>query len=221
MTYMAHASANVQFIGLSKARKKDKKLPKKSSAGLPARAHDAKAPWVAAVATAPQHGFCKQAKGAITLTAGRGVEEDAHCGATVQHLYDKAKDPARPNLRQVHLIEEELIEDLRTVGFDIEVGAFGENVRIRNLKLTGLPVGTRLKLGEQVILAVTGLRAPCLKIDRFKIGLRRAVTARRDGHAYVKSAVMAVVIEGGIVRVGDEIHLERCRDGPRIPLRPV
>jgi MOSC domain-containing protein YiiM len=36
----------------------------------------------------------------------------------------------------------------------------------------------------------------------------------------MKSAVMAVVIESGTVRVGDDIQVKDCGDGP-LPLRPV
>jgi MOSC domain-containing protein YiiM len=139
----------------------------------------------------------------------------------VQHLYDKAKDPARPNLRQVHLIEEELIEHLQTFGFDIKAGELGENVTTRNLNLVELIAGTRMKLGKNAVLEITGLRAPCIKIERFKKGLRRAVTANHGGYVYMKSAVMAVVIEGGTVRVGDGIEVRSPGAGPRIPLRPV
>src|SRR5205823_10523527 len=96
---------------------------------------------------------------------------------------DKAKDPARPNLRQVHLIEEQLIEHLQTLGFDIKRGELGENVMTRNVNLIELGAGARLKLGNDAVVEITGLRAPCVKIERFKKGLRRAVTAHRGGHA--------------------------------------
>ncbi len=44
----------------------------------------------------------------IELLEGLGVAGDAHCGLTVQHRWDKKKDPFRPNLRQVHLIQTEV-----------------------------------------------------------------------------------------------------------------
>src|SRR6185436_16424798 len=79
-------------------------------------------PLVAAVAASDRHGFHKQVCPAITLVKGFGVEGDAHGGATVQHLYDKAKNPCRSNLRQVHLVEEELILELKALGFCIAAG---------------------------------------------------------------------------------------------------
>jgi MOSC domain-containing protein YiiM len=178
-------------------------------------------PYVAAVAAAKKHTFNKGEKNGIWLIAGRGIQGDAHCGATVQHLYDKTKDASRPNLRQVHVIEAELIDHLQTLGFDVSVGELGENVVTRNIDLVELHAGTRLKLGEDAIIEITGLRAPCFKIERFKTGLRRALTAHRCGQAYMRSAVMAVVIESGTIRAGDKIQVKGRGDGSRIPLRPV
>lgn len=178
-------------------------------------------PWVAAVAAAKEHGFVKAAVNSINLIAGQGVQGDAHCGCQVQHLYDQAKDPGRPNLRQVHLIEEELIEYLQTLGFDIGSGELGENIRTRNVSLVDLDLGTRLNLGDDAVVEVTGLRTPCFKIDRFKRGLRRAVTAHRGGHSYVKAAAMAVVIESGAVGAGDPIAVKGRDDGLRVLLRPT
>jgi MOSC domain-containing protein YiiM len=178
-------------------------------------------PYVAAVAAAEKHTFDKKEKNSIWLIAGRGIQGDAHCGATVQHLYDKAKDASRPNLRQVHVIEAELIDHLQTLGFDVNVGELGENVVTRNIDLVELHAGTRLKLGEDAIIEITRLRAPCFKIERFKTGLRRVLTAHRRGQAYMRSAVMAVVIESGTIRAGDKIQNKGRGGGRRTLLRPV
>jgi MOSC domain-containing protein YiiM len=180
-----------------------------------------KTPCVVAVAAAKKHAFRKQTRKAITLMAGLGVEGDAHCGARVQHLYDKARDPSRPNLRQVHLIEQEFIEQLKTLGFDIEAGQLGENVTTRHLSLVELDAGTVLQLGQDAVIEVTGLREPCIKIGRFQKGLQQAVTVNRDGQTYMKAAVMAVVITSGTVRVGDIIQVKGRRNGQRIALRLV
>jgi MOSC domain-containing protein YiiM len=101
---------------------------------------------VAAVASSGRHGFRKEVCRAITLVKGFGVEGDAHGGATVQHLYEKAKDPCRPNLRQVPLLEEELILELNALGFSVAAGDLGENITTRHVHLAGLRVGVVLQL---------------------------------------------------------------------------
>ena len=67
----------------------------------------------------PQHTFTKHAQSVIELVAGEGVKGDAHAGATVKHGHLKVKGADEPNLRQVHLIATELIEELRSEGFNV------------------------------------------------------------------------------------------------------
>ena len=42
------------------------------------------------------------------------------------------RDPSKPNLRQVHLIHEELLAELAEKGFRVLAGQIGENITIRN-----------------------------------------------------------------------------------------
>jgi hypothetical protein len=67
---------------------------------------------VAAVQRSAAHSFSKASQAEIVLVASHGVEGDAHAGTTVQHLSRIARDPSQPNLRQVHLIPLELLEEL-------------------------------------------------------------------------------------------------------------
>ncbi len=164
---------------------------------------------VTAVARSPEHGFSKPIEAQISLLAGLGVEGDAHCGATVKHRSRVAADPTQPNLRQVHLIHIELIEELTAAGFDVAAGVMGENVTTRGLDLLALPRGTRLRLGPAAVIEVTGLRNPCAQLDNNQPGLTRAVLDRGpDGELIRKAGVMAIVVEGGTVRPGDVIGVE-------------
>ena len=67
---------------------------------------------VEAVSQASTHRFSKQPRMWIHLLAGLGVEGDAHLGSTAKHRSRVARDPAEPNLRQVHLLHRELLEEL-------------------------------------------------------------------------------------------------------------
>ncbi|MEG3126105.1 MOSC domain-containing protein [Sphingomonas sp. GB1N7] len=164
---------------------------------------------VIAVAADGEHHFAKPRRDAIRLVAGLGVEGDAHLGVTVQHLSRKAKDPSVPNLRQVHLIHGELFDDLAARGFMVEPGELGENVTTRGIALLDLPEDTLLALGDEAIVRVTGLRNPCVQIDRFQKGLMAATLDRAaDGSLIRKAGVMAVVVTGGVVRAGDMVRVE-------------
>jgi MOSC domain-containing protein YiiM len=164
---------------------------------------------VIAVHRSASHTFSKFAEDEIELVAGLGVAGDAHAGATVKHRSRVARDPTQANLRQVHLLHSELFDELVDRGHPVFPGDMGENVTTRGLPLLDLPAGTRLRLGADAVVALTGLRNPCSQINRFQHGLMAAVLDRdADGALVRKSGVMAVVLEGGTVRPGDTILVQ-------------
>lgn len=163
---------------------------------------------IVSVSRAPGHGFSKPTCAEITLLAGLGVAGDAHCGATVKHRSRVAADPTQANLRQVHLLQSELFGELADAGLAIGPGEMGENVLTRGLDLLALPAGARLRLGDEALVEVTGLRNPCHQIEDFRPGLLAAVLGRdADGRLVRKAGVMAIVLEGGVVRPGDAIDV--------------
>ena len=176
---------------------------------------------VIAVASDHGHKFSKPVRESIRLIAGLGVEGDAHFGEKVQHLSRVRRDPDSPNLRQVHLIQAELHDELRAKGFRVEPGAMGENITTRGVDLLGLPSNARLHIGHEAIVEVKGLRNPCVQLDGLQQGLMQATLDRdADGNLIRKAGVMAIVIAGGEVKPGDAIRLE-LPDGPQLKLEPV
>jgi MOSC domain-containing protein YiiM len=176
---------------------------------------------VAAVSRSPGHTMSKPNQASITLVEGYGIEGDAHAGATVKHQSRVKRDATKPNLRQVHLIHGELHDELATVGFPVEAGQMGENVTTRGIDLLGLPTGTRLHLGTDAVVEVTGLRTPCVQLDGIYDGLRSAVLGRdADGNLVRKSGVMSIVVVSGVVRPNDPIAVELPQE-PHTPLEPV
>ncbi|MGW0422821.1 MOSC domain-containing protein [Streptomyces sp. NPDC003015] len=169
---------------------------------------------ITAVSSNGTYSFTKPNRESITLLAGFGVEGDVHGGTTVKHRFRMRKDPSQPNLRQVHLMHEELFEELREAGFEVGAGQLGENVTTRGVDLLGLPVGTLLHLGDEAVVEVTGLRNPCAQIDGFQKGLLKQVVGRSDdGRALFRSGIMSVVVSGGVVRAGDAVGVE-LPEGP-------
>ncbi|MBV8455332.1 MAG: MOSC domain-containing protein [Acetobacteraceae bacterium] len=161
---------------------------------------------VVAVSRSPRHSFSKDPQLAIRLLAGLGVEGDAHAGATVKHRSRVAQNPSQPNLRQVHLIGQELLDELTAKGFRVWPGAIGENITTSGLDLLRMPLGTRLGLGESAVVELTGLRNPCRQLDKFQSRLMAAVLDRdEDGQLILRAGVMGVVLAGGTIRPGDPI----------------
>src|SRR4051812_43618852 len=108
-------------------------------------------PVVIAVARSATHTFTKPTCDRIRLTAGPAVDGAAHQGVTVKHRSRVARDPSQPNLRQVHLIHAELLDEVAADGFDVPPGGLGENVTTRGLDLLGLSTGTVLRIGGEAV----------------------------------------------------------------------
>jgi MOSC domain-containing protein len=177
---------------------------------------------VLAVSRSPGHTMSKPTQAGITLVEGLGVDGDAHAGTTVKHRSRVARDPTQPNLRQVHLIHDELHVELRgRFALAVEPGQMGENVTTRGVDLLALPTGTRLRLGDDAVVEITGLRNPCGQLDGIRPGLRSAVLDRdENGDLVRKAGIMGVVLAGGEVRPGDPIGVELPPE-PHTPLAPV
>ncbi len=178
-------------------------------------------PVVTAVSRKSRHGIGKSNQLSIRLVTGIGVEGDAHAGAEVQHLSRRMQQPLPPNLRQVHLIHEELHQELGARGFVVAAGEMGENITTRGLDLLSLPAHARLRLGRDAIVEITGLRNPCVQLEQLQAGLMMAVLGRDEGGSLVRKAgVMAIVVQGGDVTAGDLIAVE-LPPAPHQPLNPV
>jgi MOSC domain-containing protein YiiM len=177
--------------------------------------------YVAAVHRSAGHTLQKPEMQEIELIAGLGVAGDAHQGATVKHRSRVARDPSQPNLRQVHLIHAELHAELARRGFDVAPGAMGENVTTRGIDLLALARGTRVRLGPDAVVEVTGLRNPCVQLDALAPGLMAAVLDRDERGALVRKAgIMGVVLAGGVVARGDRVTVT-TPDRPFVALTPV
>jgi len=176
---------------------------------------------VTAVSLNPEHTFGKPKQAKIHLLAGLGVEGDTHLGITVQHRSRVKRDPTQPNLRQVHLIHAELHDELNAQGFIVSAGQIGENVTTRGVDLLGLPTGTRLRLGKDAVVEITGLRNPCYQLDDFQNGLLKAcLDLDEEGNLIRKAGVMGIVLVGGEVFPNDSIRVEYPLE-PFQPLQPV
>jgi len=178
-------------------------------------------PVVTSVSRSGRHTFSKPVVLTIRLVPGLGVEGDAHLGEKVKHRSRVRKNPDDPNLRQVHLIHEELFDELRQAGFSVCAGDMGENVTTRGLDLLSLPKGARLHIGDEALIEITGLRNPCRKLNRLQARLMAATLDRdAEGQLIRKAGVMSIVVAGGEVRAGDPIRVE-LPAGPPEPLAPV
>ena len=138
---------------------------------------------VVAVCTSDKKGVRKKPVDVIELAVGTGVVGDAHAGAW--H-------------RQVSLLPDESVDELREVLPNLAPGDFAENILTRGLDLKSLPVGTVVAAGEALV-AVTQIGKKCHSDCEIK---------RLTGKcAMPTEGIFAVVIRDGKVRAGDEVRV--------------
>ena len=116
---------------------------------------------------------------AVRVLENRGLEGDRHA------MPDSA--------RQVLLIEAETLE-----AYNVLAGAIRENITTRGIDLMGLPNGTRLQVGS-ALLETTKECTPCSMVDEVRMGLREELRGKRG--------MLARVVRGGEIRIGDEIRV--------------
>lgn len=163
------------------------------------------------------HLFSKTPKNAIHLIENLGVEGDAHAGRTNQHVFHIKRFGEQPNLRQVHLVHTEFFDEVFEKGHVIHPGDLGENIATRNIDLLDLRTGTRLLLGADAMIELTGLRNPCHQIEKFQSGLLKHCVDRKPTGLVRKVGVMSIVLRSGVVRPGDIIKIKL----PPTPHQPL
>ncbi len=122
--------------------------------------------------------------GSCMVLEGHGLEDDAHAGEW--H-------------RQVSLLATESIDKMRAAGLDVWPGDFGENITTQGVELVSLPVGTRVKLGDHVLLEVTQIGKECHEPC--------AIYYQAGDCVMPREGIFARVLEGGKVKVGDRVRL--------------
>jgi len=138
---------------------------------------------VVAVCSASAKGEKKRPVAVGVMEVGRGLAGDAHAGSE----------------RQVSLLALESIEEIRQLGLEVSPGDFAENLTTERLTLHLLPLGTRLRVGESVVLEITQIGKEC--------HARCAIFDQVGTCVMPTQGVFARVVRGGEVRAGDPIEV--------------
>ncbi len=140
---------------------------------------------VVAVCTSNKKGIRKDPVGRGVLQEEHGLVGDAHAGVVAS--------------RQVSLLAIESIGKMRQLGMELQPGDFAENLTIEGLDLCHLPVGTRLAVGEEVVLEISQIGKEC----HTACAIRRKV-----GQCIMpEEGVFARVVRGGTVKAGDGVKI--------------
>jgi len=142
---------------------------------------------IIAVCSSKEKGTKKEAVVEGVLKEDYGLAGDAHADCCAH--------------RQVSLLAMESINRMRGLGFEVGPGDFAENLTTRGLELASLPVGTRISVGKGVMLEITQIGKECHS---------GCAIYRQIGKCIMpKEGIFARVIQGGVVRAGDQIRIEK------------
>jgi len=137
---------------------------------------------VVSIAVSRKKGTRKAGVDQITLIEDHGLEGDAHAGQW--H-------------RQVSFLASESIEKAKSRGLDVNFGDFAENIATTGIDWAGLPLGTRVKIGEDAVVEVTQIGKECHK--------KCAIYYQAGDCIMPREGVFAKVCEGGVVKINDPI----------------
>ncbi|HHT64104.1 MAG: MOSC domain-containing protein [Bacillota bacterium] len=139
---------------------------------------------IVAVCTSEKKGTRKKNVGQGVLVEDFGLRGDAHGG---------------PWHRQISLLALESIEKMQAKGLDVHPGDFAENLTTQGIDLVSLPVGTRLRIGKDVIGEVTQIGKECHN--------RCAIYYQAGDCVMPREGIFIKVLRGGPVKVGDEVEV--------------
>jgi len=148
----------------------------------------AKTGKVLAVCISKEKGTVKKEVKSATLVENCGLQEDAHAGKW--H-------------RQVSLLGVESIDKMRGKGFQINFGDFAENITTEGIVLNELPIGTKLEIGEDILLEITQIGKKCHHDCEIKQKIGDCVMP--------KEGIFAKVLKGGEIKAGDSMKALSAR----------
>ncbi|MCX8070020.1 MAG: MOSC domain-containing protein [Thermodesulfovibrionales bacterium] len=125
----------------------------------------------------------------VSIIENKGIAGDAHASSNWH--------------RQVSLLAIESIQKMQKAGLDVKPGDFAENITTEGLDLINLPIGTRMKLGNEVLGEVSQIGKKC--------HTKCAIYEQAGDCVMPKEGIFIKIMKGGIIKTGDEIEIMQRR----------
>ena len=139
---------------------------------------------VVSINTSKHKGTRKLRIDQVEIIKGHGLNGDAHAG---------------PWHRQISFLSSESIESARKTGLEVGSGDFAENITTAGIDWKQIPIGSRLQLGDHVIVEITQIGKECHN--------KCAIYYQAGDCIMPREGIFASVIEGGTLRVNDPIKI--------------
>lgn len=141
---------------------------------------------VLALCISETKGVVKEPTEYVEFIEDYGIAQDAHAG--------------QAPLRQVSLLAVESVDTMRDKIPYLKAGDFAENILVEGLEVKKLPLGTKMKVGNEVILEVTQIGKKCHNAG---CAIKRAV-----GTCIMPAeGIFAKVVKGGVAYAEDRIEI--------------
>jgi MOSC domain-containing protein YiiM len=137
---------------------------------------------IVSIAVSSKKGTRKTQVDSADIRINHGVVGDAHAG---------------PWERQVSFLAVESIEECKTRGLNVTFGDFAENIATEGIDWKNVPLGSRFRLGDSVVVEITKIGKECVK--------KCAIYYQAGDCIMPREGVFARVLEGGMIRCGDPI----------------
>jgi MOSC domain-containing protein YiiM len=137
---------------------------------------------------------------AVSISQKKGEKkQNIPCGLFLEDIGLDGDAHAEGSIRQVSLLAKESIEKIRAKGLDVQYGDFAENLTTEGIDLPALPIGTRLKVGDNVLLEVTQIGKVCHTRCNIFYTVGDCVMPREG--------IFAKVLVGGDIQTDDHIEI--------------
>ncbi len=129
----------------------------------------------------------------VSPERGSGVSEARERVTAIESHGFEGCSHANPPRREVLFASRQHLDAL-----DVAPGAIRENITVEGADVHEWPIGQQVRVG-QALFEITMVCDPCARMDELRPGLRAEIDGKRG--------MLAHVVEGGEISVGDEIEV--------------
>jgi MOSC domain-containing protein YiiM len=141
---------------------------------------------IVSVNISDRKGEKKRSVASALALADQGLQNDVHSGM---------------KLRQISLLAAESVDKIRRKGLPVQYGDFAENLTTEGIELFTLPLGTKIRIGADVVVEVTQIGKTCLAPCAIYAAVGDCVMPREG--------IFARILSGGVIAAGDELVVVR------------
>jgi len=138
---------------------------------------------VVSINISDRKGMRKKPVEEAVIRTNYGIEGDAHSSSEWH--------------RQVSLLAAESIRKMQEMGLDVKAGDFAENITTEGIDLVSLPLGTRLRIGNEIVGEISQIGKEC--------HTRCAIYYQAGDCVMPKEGIFIKIIQGGTIRTGDSV----------------